>query len=150
MIQISDTVRIVRTDKYNLQIEEYRPVIEAKTKTKKYEWCRVGYYGNLKSAILGVIKHCGKELPKQELKGWKSVVDKLEEYQAKIENGTLKQEKTCTYQEYNHLDWSYWECSNCGEPFCFNNECTPEENQYHYCPNCGARITEYKELEDER
>lgn len=63
----------------------------------------------------------------------------------------MGQEKTCTYQEYSHLDWTYWECSNCKEPFCFNNDCTPEENQYHYCPNCGARITEYKGLyEDER
>ena len=76
------------------------------------------------------------------------VLDRLAELEDKIEQGTLKEEKTCVYQEYNDGDWSYWECSNCGEPFCFNNECTPEENQYHYCPNCGARITEYKELQN--
>lgn len=68
------------------------------------------------------------------------------EQKAEIER--LTEEKTCVYQEYNDGDWSYWECSNCEEPFCFNNECSPEENQYHYCPNCGARITEHKELQN--
>ena len=78
------------------------------------------------------------------------VYDRLAELEDKIENGTLKEEKTCVYQEYNdYHDWSYWECSNCKEPFCFNNECTPEENQYHYCPNCGARITEHRELKND-
>lgn len=86
MIQISDTVRIVKMDKYNLQIEEYRPILDKKTKTVKYEWRGMGYYGNLKSAILGVIKHYGNELPKQELKGWKSVVAKLEEIETKMTN----------------------------------------------------------------
>ena len=75
---------------------------------------------------------------------------RLAELEDKIENGTLKEEKACVYQEYNDGEWTYWECSNCEEPFCFNNECTPEENQYHYCPNCGARIMEYKEQQNER
>ena len=79
---------------------------------------------------------------------FQNALNRLAELEDKIEQGTLKEEKTCVYQEYNDGDWSYWECSNCGEPFCFNNECTPEENQYHYCPNCGARITEYKELQN--
>jgi DNA-directed RNA polymerase subunit RPC12/RpoP len=77
-----------------------------------------------------------------------NAIERLAELEDKIEQGTLKEEKTCVYQEYNDGDWSYWECSNCEEPFCFNNECTPEENQYHYCPNCGARITEYKEMQE--
>ena len=88
-----------------------------------------------------------KRLDNVQLQSVLAVILELDEYRNKIEKGTLKEEKPCVYQEYNDGDWSYWECSNCGEPFCFNNECTPYENQYHYCPNCGARITEYKEIE---
>lgn len=77
-----------------------------------------------------------------------SMAVELIEYKYKIEQGTLKEEKTCVYDEYNDGDWHYWECSNCGDAFCFSNEFTPEENHYYYCPNCGARITEYKELQE--
>lgn len=34
---------------------------------------------------------------------------------------------------------SYFECSNCGEPWVLNAG-TPEENNMHYCPNCGAKM----------
>lgn len=86
MLQINDNIRIVRTDKHCLQIEEFRPVLDQKTKKLKQEWRWVGYYGNLKSALLGVIKHYGKELTEQDLKGWRSVVDKLEEIETKMTN----------------------------------------------------------------
>ena len=84
MLQINDNIRIVKTDKHCIQIEEFRPVVDPKTKMSRNEWCWVGYYGDLKSAIRGVIRHYGKELTEQDLKGWKSVVDKLEEIEAKM------------------------------------------------------------------
>lgn len=34
----------------------------------------------------------------------------------------------------------YYECSECGEEFCFLDGCTPEDNLHFYCPNCGARM----------
>lgn len=33
----------------------------------------------------------------------------------------------------------YYDCSVCGELFCFF-DCTPEENLYRYCPNCGGKM----------
>lgn len=32
-----------------------------------------------------------------------------------------------------------YRCSVCGEEFYLENG-TPQENQYYYCPNCGARM----------
>ena len=72
-----------------------------------------------------------------------------DEIAIELYNAGYRKEKTCVFKEAESGDMYYWECSNCGEPFCFNNECSPEKNCYHYCPNCGARITEYKEFDDD-
>lgn len=40
--------------------------------------------------------------------------------------------------DYLFLDTLY-RCSVCGEEFYLENG-TPQENQYYYCPNCGARM----------
>lgn len=106
-------------------------------------------YGN--ADIIGVPSELlYSELTSKENTILTRAFNRLAELEDKIENGTLVVEKTCVYQEYNdYNDWTYWECSNCKEAFCFNNECTPEENQYHYCPNCGARITEHREVEND-
>lgn len=34
---------------------------------------------------------------------------------------------------------AYYICSCCHESFCFEAG-TPEENEYHFCPNCGAKM----------
>lgn len=93
--------------------------------------------------------HCDLESDCGLCHYWGSGLNRLAELEDKIENGTLKEEKTCVYDECNDGDWHYWECSNCGDAFNFSNEFTPEENHYYYCPNCGARITEYKELQND-
>ena len=36
---------------------------------------------------------------------------------------------------------SYYECSTCHTPFTLIDGTTPELNDFHYCPNCGARLT---------
>ena len=33
----------------------------------------------------------------------------------------------------------YYDCSICGESFCFL-EGSPTDNSYKYCPNCGAKM----------
>lgn len=39
-----------------------------------------------------------------------------------------------------------WQCSECGELF-YLEDGTPQENEYRYCPNCGAKMDEEKEDE---
>lgn len=76
--------------------------------------------------------------------------NQLFELEDKIENGTLIEQKTCVWEEWED-DWlgSVWCCSNCKEDFCFM-EGSVQENNYGYCPHCGAKITKLKELQDER
>lgn len=42
--------------------------------------------------------------------------------------------------DYLFIDTLY-RCSVCGEEFYIENG-TPQENQYYYCPNCGAKMDE--------
>ena len=79
MIQVNDKIRIVRIDKLNLELQEYRCVVDKKTKAERYDWCWVGYYGDLRSAIGGMFKHCLMELTEKEVKGWQEIVDKIDE-----------------------------------------------------------------------
>jgi hypothetical protein len=36
-----------------------------------------------------------------------------------------------------YYGWNMWACSACGEEFILT-EGTPDMNEYHFCPNCGA------------
>lgn len=55
---------------------------------------------------------------------------------------------TANVQEVRHGKWIYedsdigwadYKCSACGE--CFVLEAgTPQENEYNFCPNCGAKM----------
>ena len=36
-----------------------------------------------------------------------------------------------------YYGWNMWACSACGEEFVLT-EGTPDMNEYHFCPNCGA------------
>ena len=40
-----------------------------------------------------------------------------------------------------YYGWNMWACSACGEEFVLT-EGTPDMNEYHFCPNCGARMEE--------
>lgn len=74
---------------------------------------------------------------------------RLAELEDKIENGTLKEEKACVWEEWeDDLLGSVWCCSNCKEDFCFS-EGGVNENNYGYCPHCGAKIVALKELKGE-
>lgn len=62
---------------------------------------------------------------------------------------TMSDEKTCIFEEWQDGTFdSIWNCSNCKEDFCFI-EGDPKDNLYRYCPNCGAKITEYKEFSED-
>ena len=60
----------------------------------------------------------------------------------------LEKEKTCVWEEWTDGDNSIWCCSNCKEDFCFI-EGDVYENNYGYCPHCGAKITALKELKED-
>ena len=53
---------------------------------------------------------------------------------------TDKEEKSCTYKETDMGNDTAWVCERCGETWILNAG-TPLENNMHYCPNCGAKIT---------
>ena len=54
----------------------------------------------------------------------------------------------CTFTRQDN-DWTIvYECSNCKEVWCYEDG-TPKDNCYNYCPECGAKIVEVKELEED-
>ena len=57
-----------------------------------------------------------------------------------IENAlTIEPERTKGkwIEEDDGWDGVFWRCSECNEPF-YLVDGTPVDNEYHYCPNCGA------------
>ena len=80
------------------------------------------------------------------------MADKIDEIAKEItegEQGKLDEQKNCIYEQRKELDFVWWECSACGSGFNFYAN-TPYENRFHYCPYCGAKIAECKELQNER
>lgn len=77
MIQITDKIRITRLDEKNLQVEEYRKKIDPKTKSERYAWCRLGYYGDLKSAIGGALKYCLMELATEDVSTLSHLIERI-------------------------------------------------------------------------
>jgi hypothetical protein len=91
MIQINDKIRIVRFDKLNLELQEYRKKVDPKTKNERYDWCRVGYYGDLKSAINGALKYCLMELATEEIKTLSELIERIDNIDKELK-GTIKNE----------------------------------------------------------
>lgn len=84
MIYINDKLRIRKLDDgKNLQLEEYREgkdTHKGKT-TAKWRWC--GYYGDLKSALLGALTKQLFDSVENELT-LKDVVSRIDEARAEI------------------------------------------------------------------
>ena len=55
--------------------------------------------------------------------------------------------KECTFIRQND-DWIVYECSNCKMDWVFEND-EPKDNEFNYCPKCGAKIIETVELVEE-
>ena len=77
MIQINDKIRIKRLDDKNLQLETLEPV-NKKDGTVANEWKWNGYYGDLKSAIGGVLKHCLMELADEDIKTLSELIERID------------------------------------------------------------------------
>ena len=88
MIQINENIRITRVDDRNLQVEEYRKIVDIKKKTERYDWCWIGYYGDLSSAFCGVLKHCSTKLVDEEIKGCNEIIARLKEIEIELTRAT--------------------------------------------------------------
>ena len=77
MIQINDKIRIVKIDKLNLQLEVLEEV-HKKDGTVANEWKWNGYYGDLKSAIGGVLKHCLMGLATEDITTLSELVERID------------------------------------------------------------------------
>lgn len=53
----------------------------------------------------------------------------------------------CTYKQ-TEIDYNSWECSKCKCDWCME-EGTPQDNNLNYCPECGARIVNFIEYQEE-
>ena len=90
MIQINEKIRIVKLDKLNLELQEYRKKVDPKTKTERYDWGWVGYYGDLKSAIGGVLKHCLMELATKEITTLSELVERIDTIDKELKKAVEK------------------------------------------------------------
>jgi hypothetical protein len=91
MIQITDKIRIVRLDKLNLQLETLEEV-NKKDGTAAYEWKWNGYYGDLKSAIGGVLKHCLMELANEDIKTLSELIERIDNIDKELK-GAIKNDR---------------------------------------------------------
>ena len=89
MIQINDKIRITKCDKLNLQLEVLEPV-NKKDGTVAYEWKWNGYYGDLKSAIGGVLKYCTMSLVDEDINDLKKLACLIEEIGEEVKKAVEK------------------------------------------------------------
>ena len=86
MLQINDKLRVRRIDDKNLVIEEYNDkIVNPRTKeiTSGWQWC--GYYGDLKTALNGVLKKKLMDSVKEELQ-IKDIITRIEKVENDIKN----------------------------------------------------------------
>ena len=91
MIQINGKIRITRVDKLNLQLETLEEVTNPKTNEKRQEWKWKGYYGDLRSAIGGVLKHCLMSLADEEITTLSELIERIDEIDKELK-GAIKYE----------------------------------------------------------
>ena len=89
MIQINDKIRITKCDKLNLQLEVLEPV-NKKDGTVAYEWKWNGYYGDLNSAIGGVLKYCTMSLVDEDINDLKKLASRIEEIGEEVKKAVEK------------------------------------------------------------
>ena len=71
---------------------------------------------------------------KMEIRAYRDILNGVKE-QPTIE--PKQREKGKWIEEDDGWDGVFWRCSECNEPF-YLVDGTPVDNEYHYCPNCGA------------
>jgi hypothetical protein len=90
MIQINEKIRIVRFDKLNLELQEYRKKVDPKTKNERYDWCRVGYYGDLMSAMGGALRYCLMELATEEISSLSQLIERIDNIDKELKKAVEK------------------------------------------------------------
>ena len=89
MIQITDKIRITRLDKLNLQLEVLEEV-HKKDGTIGTAWKWHGYYGDLKSAINGVLKHCLMGLATEDITTLSELVERIDTIDKELKKSVEK------------------------------------------------------------
>ena len=89
MIQITDKIRITRLDKLNLQLEVLEPV-NKKDGSVVNEWKWNGYYGDLKSAIGGVLKYCLMELSTEDITTLSELIERIDNIDKELKKAVEK------------------------------------------------------------
>lgn len=56
--------------------------------------------------------------------------------------------KECTLKRVDD-NWIVYECSNCKDEFVLTDG-TPDDNNINYCQNCGAKVIEVIEIEEDK
>ena len=87
MLQLTENLRIRKTDEMNLVIEEYRLIVgRGKNKGKTYYgWANCGYYGSLQAALKGVARKYLFDLTANEQLTITGLIKKIEELEKIIE-----------------------------------------------------------------
>lgn len=85
MIYITDTLRISKLDDNCLQLEEYKAVTSKKHGTTVKKWCRLGYYGDIRSALVGALKKQLFDTANEELQ-LKDLIERIDIAVKNIEN----------------------------------------------------------------
>lgn len=91
MIYITDTLRISKLDDNCLQLEGYKEVVSKKHGTTAQKWCRLGYYGDIRSALVGAFKKQLFDTADEELQ-LKDLVERIDAAVKNIQNAHLERE----------------------------------------------------------
>lgn len=98
----------------------------------------------LKETITEMRDNDGTGTQQEVCKFLANLMGVLEKQMQEPKTGHWIEDTNGTYTD-NH---DTWECSECGHAQILL-EGTPKDNDYNYCPNCGAKMFEPQESEDE-
>lgn len=90
MIQITEKLRIVKADDKNLALEELRDVTNKKTQTTNKQWCWCGYYGSIRSALLGCMDKLLIDSAEDNITV-KDLISKIDNIKEQIEKANYKE-----------------------------------------------------------
>lgn len=90
MIKITENLRIRRADDKNVVIEELRDVTDKKTQTTNKQWCWCGYYGSIRSALLGCMDKLLIDSAEDNITV-KDLISKIDNIKEQIEKANYKE-----------------------------------------------------------
>ena len=78
-----------------------------------------------------------RETYSQYNEAWQDALDRAEGAIFNLPSAQPERKKGKWIEEDDGWDGVYWRCSECDGAFCLVDG-TPKENEYNFCPNCGA------------